>query len=46
MNINEEIIENYKVAPYTEQETIITYDAEQRKAAAERMKKAREAKML
>lgn len=25
--MNEKIIENYKVAPYTEQETIITYDA-------------------
>ena len=28
--MNEKIIENYKVAPYTEQETIITYDAEQK----------------
>lgn len=28
--MNEKIIENYKVTPYAEQETIITYDAEQK----------------
>lgn len=27
MNMSEKIIENYKVTPYAEQETIITYDA-------------------
>ncbi len=35
--MNEKIIENYKVAPYTEQETIITYDADIKRGISTQM---------